>query len=71
MGKKIRKRRQHSLHKLHHSNFTHQATEACECSRDASLWIDLYQGIFLCMDVNLQQACPVQWTVHQHEQTLQ
>lgn len=22
------------------------------------------------MDINLQQACPVQWTVHQHEQAL-
>lgn len=51
--------------------FTHKATEAGKGSWDASLWVDLYQGVFLCVDVNLQQTCPVQWTVHQHEQTLE
>lgn len=50
--------------------FTHKTTEASEGSWDASLWVDLYQGVFLRVNVNLQQAGPVQWTVHQHEQRL-
>lgn len=33
---------------------THEATEASERSWDAGLWVDLYQSIFLCVDVNLQ-----------------
>lgn len=53
-----------------HWQFTHEATEAREGSWDTGLWIDFYQGIFFCVNVNLQQACPVQRTVHQHEQTL-
>lgn len=55
------------LQQLHH-----QPTEALEGSRNADLWVDLYEYILMCVYVQaFQLASLVQWTIQYSQQCLQ
>lgn len=48
-------------------SLTHEATKAVKGSGNSSLGVHFNQHILLRVDVNLEQARPVQGTVHQHQ----
>lgn len=58
------------FHMIECMSLTHESTKSVKCSRNSGLGVNFYQDIFLCVYINLEKSCSVQWTVHQHQQTL-